>query len=59
MSQEFPSLTNLLLSGCLLGPQDFSNLAQASVNGKLPELKHLDVSHNMGDLDGLFEYPCK
>ena len=59
LSQEFPSLTSLLLSGCLLGPQDFSNLAQASVNGKLPELKHLDVSHNMGDLDGLFEYPCK
>ena len=59
LSQEFPSLSSLILSGCVLGPQDFSHLAQASVNGKLPELKHLDVSHNMGDLDGLFEYSCK
>ena len=59
LSEEFPSVSSLLLSGCVLGPQDFSHLAQASVNGKLPELKHLDVSHNMSDLDGLFEYPCK
>ena len=58
-SQNFPSLASLILSGCVLGPQDFSHLAQASANGKLPELIHLDVSHNMGDLDGLFEYPCK
>ena len=58
-SKEFPSLSSLILSGCVLGSQDFSHLAQASVGGKLPELKHLDVSHNMGDLDGLCEYPCK
>ena len=59
LSPEFPSLISLILSGCVLGSQDFSHLAEASVTGKLPELKHLDVSHNMGELEGLFEYFCK
>ena len=59
LSQEFPSLTSLILSGSVLGSQDFSHLAEASVNGKLPELKYLDVSHNLGELEGLFGYFCR
>ena len=59
LSLEFSSLSTLILSGCVLGSQDFSHLAEASVSGKLPKLKHLDVSHNMGELEGLFEYSCK
>ena len=32
LSEEFPSLSSLILRGCVLGPQDFSHLAQACVN---------------------------
>ena len=40
----FPSLTTLVLTDCGLIAQDLTSLAQASVQGKLPELKHLDIS---------------
>ena len=59
LSKDFPSLSTLILSGCVLSSQDFSHLAEASVNGRLPELKHLDVSHNIDELQSLFDYFCK
>ena len=56
----FPSLTTLILSGCHLNTQDFSSLARANVEGKLPELKHLDISRDVSitrdDLRHPFEY---
>ena len=42
----FPSLTTLILTGSGLKTQDYTSLAVASVEGKLPELKHLDFSWN-------------
>ena len=42
----FPSMTTLVLTDCRLILQDLTSLAQASVQGKLPELKHLDISFN-------------
>ena len=42
----FPSLTTLILSDCYVAPEDFKSLATASIEGKLPELRHLDMSWN-------------
>ena len=43
---SFPLLKTLILSDCGLNSQDLSSLAQAKVRGKLPLLKHLDISEN-------------
>ena len=42
----FPSLTTLILSYCGLRIGDLTELAEASMEGKLPELRHLDISWN-------------
>ena len=42
----FPSLITLILSGCHLNTQDISSLVRANEEGKLPELKHLDISRH-------------
>ena len=55
---SFPFLTDLILSDCGLHPLDLINLAKASVIGRLPVLRHLDVSQNhetVGHLQNLFE----
>ena len=57
-----PSLNSLILSDCELNAQDLCSLAQASVVGKLPQLKHLDISvnsHLHGQLNQLFVEGCK
>ena len=67
MCEEFPSLDTLILSDCGLNSLDLSSLAQASADGKLPELRHLDISHNGqvhnchndAGLRNLFSFPCK
>ena len=46
MLGTFPSLTTLVLSNCRLIARDLTSLARASVQGKLPELKHLDISRH-------------
>ena len=54
-------LTTLVLNDCELTSQDLSNLAQAAEEGRLPELKHLDLSYNRmtGDaLMSLFDTSC-
>ena len=43
---SFPSLNSLALSDCGLNSQDLCSLAQGSVEGRLPKLKHLDISQN-------------
>ena len=40
------SFQTLILSDCGLNSDDLNSLAQASVDGRLPELKYLDLSHN-------------
>ena len=58
---DFPTLQVLILSDCGLSPDDLSSLAQASAEGRLPELKHLDISKNdsvSGNLGELFSFNC-
>ena len=42
----FPSLINLVLCDCHLGLQDLYCLNQAKLDGKLPRIRHLDISLN-------------
>ena len=46
LSHNFPSLEHLILSDCGLNSDDLSSLVKASSEGRLPELKHLDLSDN-------------
>ena len=57
----FPHLKSLALRDGLVCSQDLRTLAQASVDGLLPSLIHLDVSSNpkMGSLRHIFEFGCK
>ena len=51
-----------MLHGCGLSSQDIRSLAEASVKGRIPELKHLDISQNImfkNDLDKLFDLKCE
>ena len=62
LCHSFPSLNSLILSNCGLNSQDLCSLAQASIEGRLPQLRHLDISKNR-ELDGhfmcLFKSDCK
>ena len=53
INHSFPSLNSLILSDCGLNSQDLCSLAQAKRKGKLPQLKHLDVSQNYDLIDHL------
>ena len=58
-ARSFPSMNSLILSGCCLNSEDLCNLAQASVEGKLPHLKHLDISQNWAIcFDDMFQASC-
>ena len=58
-SQIFPSLNSLILSACGLNSLDLCSLAQASVEGRLPQLVHLDISQNWAIcLDDMFQVSC-
>ena len=41
-----PTLSTLIMSHCGLNSDDVHSLVQAEVEGKLPQLKHLDISEN-------------
>ena len=61
LCHSFPSLNSLILSDCELNSQDLCSLAQANIKGRLPELKHLDISENdgtIGHLQCLFTDSC-
>ena len=45
-THSLPSLNTLILSSCDLNSGDLQSLAKAEVEGKLPKLKHLDISEN-------------
>ena len=47
LCHSLPSLNSLILSNCGLNSQDLCSMAQASVEGRVPELKHLDISENI------------
>ena len=62
LSRESISLDTLVLNNCKLNGEDLSHLAQSSVKGKLPKLKHLDLSDNkmtVSELMCLFDFECK
>ena len=55
LRHSFPSLNNLILSNCRLNSKDLCSLAQASVKGRLPQLKHLDIAKNR-DVSGRLHF---
>ena len=60
LHHSFPSLNSLILSDCELISQDLCSLAQASVEGRLPQLNHLDISENQTIcVPDLFSSSCK
>ena len=62
LCHSFPSLDTLILSDCGLNLLDLNSLANASAKGRLPELKHLDISQNdelKDQVRYLFEHGCK
>ena len=46
LSAEFRSLQGLIVRNCGLNEDDLVSLARANAAGKLPELRHLDISEN-------------
>ena len=63
LCHSFPLLETLILSDCGLNPEDLECLAKASSKGRLPAVKHLDVSYNVfkssDDLESLFTESCR
>ena len=62
LCHSFPLLSSLILSDCGLNAQDLCSLALTSVEGRLSELRHLDISDNShlhGQLNQLFVEGCK
>ena len=58
----YAHLNSLFISNCDLNSGDLNVLAQASVGGRVPQLRHLDISKNQmcaGHLDCLFDNGCK
>ena len=45
-THSFPTLNTLILSECHLNSNDLQSLVRANVDGKLPQLRHLDISEN-------------
>ena len=43
-THSFPTLNTLILSWCELNAKDLQSLARANLEGKLPQLRHLDIS---------------
>ena len=46
LSSSLPYLNSLILRNCELNHQDLQSLRTANVDGRLPALKHLDISQN-------------
>ena len=58
---HLPLLKTLILCDCKLDSQDLHSLADANVNSRLPNLKHLDLSENgivLSDFMHLFDHQC-
>ena len=61
LRDNFPSLKTMILRSCELELLDLSSLAQANVTGRLPKLRHLDISSNGPYMDpsSLFDFSCE
>ena len=59
-THSFPTLNTLKLGNCRLNANDLQSLTRANVEGKLPQLRHLDISHNEYDkISDLFTYSAQ
>ena len=58
LENTFSALKSLILCSCGLNSTDFYSLAKANVEDRIPDLKHLDVSHNHTELRELFSIDC-
>ena len=59
-SHSFPTLNKLKLRSSELNADDLQSLARANVEGKLPQLRHLDISHNLDDtINDLFTHSAQ
>ena len=59
-THSFPRLNTLILYKCQLNSEDLKSLARANVEGKLPQLRHLDISHSEDDkISDLFTHSAQ
>ena len=58
LCHSFPVLETLILSDCWLNSDDLRSLAQANKKGRLPKLKHLDISQNPNIKTGRETFFC-
>ena len=58
-THRFPRLDTLILAGCYLNSEDLQSLARANVEGKLPQLRHLVISHNWENIRDLFTHSAQ
>ena len=49
-THSLPRLNTLILARCDLNANDLQSLARGNVEGKLPQLRHLDISGEISDL---------
>ena len=56
---SFPRLNTVILEDCELNATDLQSLARASVEGKLPQLRHLDISRNDEEISDLFTHSAQ
>ena len=59
LTHSFPTLNTLILSHCDLNSDDLQSLARANVEGKLPQLEHLNISYNSVDISDLFTHSAQ
>ena len=56
MSRNLSFLKTLILSNCGLNSEDLSSLAQTKVEGRLSNLRHLDISNNTHLIENIFKH---
>ena len=58
-THSFTTLNTLILSYCKLNANDTQSLARATVEGKLPRLRHLNISGNWFERNDLFTHSAQ
>ena len=58
-AHSFPTLNTLILRDCELNSNDLQSLARANVEGKLPQLRHLDIYMNDVGISDLFTHSAQ